>query len=223
MYRLLFIVLNVFGLDVSRRIIINTVPVAATPGVHIIPINGTATDAVGRAVKKLDTSESNNLRSIYFYGDVTVETCAMLTRTLCDIDQTEEPIHLHIQSFGGELLPTFNVIDTIERLKSPVYSYVEGYAASAATLISVCCDKRYMGQRSLMLIHQLSGTSEGTYGFMKQEMDNMNIYMDFAKQIYLSHSKLNNESLSNILLFDNKWLNSSMCLEYGLVDEILGR
>tara|TARA_B100001094_G_scaffold30888_3_gene25725 strand:+ start:3690 stop:4370 length:681 start_codon:yes stop_codon:yes gene_type:complete len=162
-------------------------------------------------------------RNIYFYGDVSVESCAFLSRRLVELEEVNKikPINIYIQSFGGDLLATFNVIDTIERIKCPIYSYVDGYAASAATLISVSCNKRFMGKRSLMLIHQLSGGSEGTYGYMKQEMDNMDIYMEFAREIYLKHTKLNNNLLSDILKYDNKWMNSTLCLEYGLVDKIL--
>tara|TARA_B100000614_G_scaffold74702_1_gene66725 strand:+ start:1650 stop:2330 length:681 start_codon:yes stop_codon:yes gene_type:complete len=162
-------------------------------------------------------------RNVYFYGDVSVESCALLSRRLVELEKQNkiEPINIYIQSFGGDLLATFNVIDTIERIKCPIYSYVDGYAASAATLISVSCNKRFMGKRSLMLIHQLSGGSEGTYGYMKQEMDNMDIYMEFAREIYLKHTKLNNDLLSDILKYDNKWMNSTLCLEYGLVDKIL--
>lgn len=162
-------------------------------------------------------------RNVYFYGDVSVESCALLSRRLVKLEKQNkiEPINIYIQSFGGDLLATFNVIDTIERIKCPTNSYVDGYAASAATLISVSCTKRFMGKRSLMLIHQLSGGSEGTYGYMKQEMDNMDIYMEFAREIYLKHTKLNNDLLSDILKYDNKWMNSTLCLEYGLVDKIL--
>jgi len=162
-------------------------------------------------------------RNVYFYGDVSVESCALLSRRLVELEKQNkiEPINIYIQSFGGDLLATFNVIDTIERIKCPIYSYVDGYAASAATLISVSCNKRFMGKRSLMLIHQLSGGSEGTYGYMKQEMDNMDIYMEFAREIYLKHTKLNNDLLSDILKYDNKWMNSTLSLEYGLVDKIL--
>ena len=162
-------------------------------------------------------------RNVYFYGDVSVESCALLSRRLVELEKLNKiaPINIYIQSFGGDLLATFNVIDTIERIKCPIYSYVDGYAASAATLISVSCNKRFMGKRSLMLIHQLSGGSEGTYGYMKQEMDNMDIYMEFAREIYLKHTKMNNDLLSDILKYDNKWMNSTLCLEYGLVDKIL--
>ena len=160
-------------------------------------------------------------RSFYFYGPVTEESCFYLSRALEECEESDTPIHLHIQSSGGHLLPTFNVVDTIQRIKSPVYTYVDGYAASAATLISVSGQKRYMGKHSLMLLHQLSGQNQGTYSYMKEEMYNMDTLMDFVKDVYLSHSKLNFITLKEILNYDNRWLNAESCLRYGLVDKII--
>ena len=56
---------------------------------------------------------------------------------------------------------------------------------------------------------------------MKQDMENFDIYMDFTKEIYTKNSKLNMTGLNDLLQYDNKWLNATECLEYGLVDDIL--
>ena len=205
------------NINLVRRAIVTNIPLVA--GTIMTKDSQDSSVEIDSEMLQMDSIS----RNVYFYGDVSVESCALLSRRLVELEKQNkiEPINIYIQSFGGDLLATFNVIDTIERIKCPIYSYVDGYAASAATLISVSCNKRFMGKRSLMLIHQLSGGSEGTYGYMKQEMDNMDIYMEFAREIYLKHTKLNNDLLSDILKYDNKWMNSTLCLEYGLVDKIL--
>ena len=74
---------------------------------------------------------------------MSVESCALLSRRLVELEKQNklEPINIYIQSFGGNLLATFNVIDTIERIKCPTNSYVDGYAASAAIIsVSVLSD-----------------------------------------------------------------------------------
>ncbi len=205
------------NINLVRRAIVTNIPLVA--GTIMTKDSQDSSVEIDSEMLQMDSIS----RNVYFYGDVSVESCALLSRRLVELEKQNkiEPINIYIQSFGGDLLATFNVIDTIERIKCPIYSYVDGYAASAATLISVSCNKRFMGKRSLMLIHQLSGGSEGTYGYMKQEMDNMDIYMEFAREIYLKHTKLNNDLLSDILKYDNKWMNSTLCLEYGLIDKIL--
>ena len=130
------------------------------------------------------------------------------------------PIHLHIQSYGGSLLDTFPVVDTIERSDVPIYTYIDGYAASAATLISVCGSKRYIGQNSIMLIHQLSTSSGGKYEELMDDKKNMDTFMKIIRDIYLRKSKLNYDNLSDILKHD-WWLSSKEAINYGLVDEII--
>ena len=124
-----------------------------------------------------DTTASEDL-SIYFYGKVTDETCLQLTQTLKMMDieakhqkvmypQLEPVIDLHIQSGGGSLMPTLYVCDVIKNSDTPIHTYIDGYCASAASLISVCGSKRYMTRHSALLIHQLSGTAAGKFNELK--------------------------------------------------------
>ena len=206
MFRSLLLLCVVTALDFTRRDLFTTLTLSTLSDVPKIPEN---------------VVMSHEDRSLYFYGSVTDESCFWLSHALEEMATSSEPIHLHIQSTGGSLVPTFNVIDTIIRLQTPVYTYVDGFAASAASLISVVGKKRFMGKHSLTLLHQLSSKSEGTYESMKDEMSNLNTYMEFVKEIYLEHSKLNATSLEGILSHDNRWLNSSTTLKYGLVDKII--
>lgn len=169
---------------------------------------------------------------ILFYGQVTDESCMKLTQALLTLDNMSkknsikysldvpQPISLHIQSYGGMLMPTFYVCDVIKNLDTMVNTYIDGYAASAATIISVCGNKRYTTRFSNMLIHQLSTEHRGTYNQLSDGMTNSNLFMENIRKIYLENSKLDEEKL-NELLSKDIWLNSDLCLEFGLVDKIL--
>ncbi len=170
--------------------------------------------------------------TIHFYTDVTVGSCAELNRLLREIDcklqqsavvinnPTYTPIiHLRINSYGGELMAGLASVDTIRSLKSKVWTYVEGNAASAATLISVSGAKRFIGKNSLMLIHQLSAFSCGTFEKLKDEHENNKRLMEIIKSIYKQYTKFPMKELDAILKRDI-WLDSADCLKYGLVDEI---
>jgi len=63
------------------------------------------------------------------------------------------PIWLHIHSYGGDLFCGFSTSDQLKPIKSPIYAVVEGICASAATLIAMTCEKRYILPNSFMLIH----------------------------------------------------------------------
>ena len=168
---------------------------------------------------------------IYFYAPVTQRSCFELKNKLMDLDAKSKifqvqykidppPIHLHIQSEGGSLYHTLYIIDLIRKMETPVYTYVDDFAASAASLMSVVGAKRYMTENSLILIHQLSGSESGKYNEMQDQMTNMRILMSIIRKIYLEYTKLDENTL-NALLQKDLWLESKTCLAYGLVDEII--
>ena len=160
--------------------------------------------------------------NIYFYSPITKTSCFKLEKQLLLINQenllegSNNPINLHIQSNGGSLFNSIYIIDLIKNLETPVYTYVDGFAASAATLISVVGKKRFMTTNSLMLIHQLSGGMNGKFSEIEDENENINGLMDFIIRTYLENTKINKVELEQILKHDI-WLNSSYCLQNGLV------
>lgn len=170
--------------------------------------------------------------NIYFYGPITSESCRELDDALISLDKNSKifstnfgisppPINLHIQSEGGSLMNTFYVMDLISSLKTPVYTYVDGYVASAGSLISVMGKKRYMTKNSFIMIHQLSSSlGEGKFNDLDDNMENLNKFMDTIRKVYFDKTKIPVSELNNILEHD-LWMNSKECLEYGLVDEIL--
>lgn len=168
---------------------------------------------------------------IYFYSPITKYSCFELETNLLILDNKSQmlknkynidtgPINLHIQSNGGSLFHSIYIVDLIQNLETPVYTYIDGFAASAATLISVSGKKRYMSKNSLMLIHQLSGGVNGKFFEIKDESENLDGLMNFIIKTYLENSKMEEDNLREILKRDI-WLNASYCLKNGLVDGIL--
>jgi ATP-dependent protease ClpP protease subunit len=173
-------------------------------------------------------STNNN---IYFYGAVSESSTLQLKTKLEELDTQLQtmaihykidapPIHLHIQSYGGSLLHTFYIMDVIKLLKTPVYTYIDGFAASAATLMSVCGKRRFMTESSVMLVHQLSSGASGKFEELKNEYSNLVEFMEIIKKTYLNYGNISSENL-NELLKQDLWLNSNKSLEYGFIDEII--
>ena len=156
----------------------------ASPQQYFISASGSSSGSVTKAVE-------NNL---YFYGDVTESNALELNAALFELDKKlsvsnvfldiRPIINLRINSFGGSLFAGLATVDVIRSLNSEVHSYIEGAAASAATIISVACDKRYIGKYSKMLIHQLSSGTYGKYNELEDDMENNKHLMATIKEIY---------------------------------------
>ena len=112
------------------------------------------------------------------------------------------------------------IVDLIESIDTPVYTYVDGYSASAASLINVVGEKRFMTKNSLIMIHQLSSNKQGKFEELDDEMTNLNHLMEKIKTIYVKHTNIPSKTLDEILKHD-LWFDASISKEYGLIDEII--
>lgn len=170
---------------------------------------------------------------IYFYSHVNSDRCLDLIKQLRTLDEKlrneklsrdvpEEndyaPIWLHIQSGGGSLFAGWAACDQLEQIKTPVYSIVEGYAASAATLISMSCTRRYIQPRAMMMIHQLSAAAWGTYQEIQDWNKMLDVSMEQLVNFYVTKSNLSEERVRDALKHDS-WFSSQECLDVGLADE----
>lgn len=175
---------------------------------------------------------SNQTNQLYFYSDVTRESIYNLNRQMIEIEKQLQlltiqynvpsvpPIELYISSEGGEVYSAFTTVDRILSSKIPVDTYVEGIAASAATLISVVGRRRYMRKNANMLVHQCSSAMWGNFAQFQDEMKNLELVMSMIKRVYLKHTKFKEKDLNELLKHD-LCLSPEDCLKYGLIDEII--
>lgn len=170
--------------------------------------------------------------TVFFYSDVTEQSALELNHILHELDSKlkstynflgpdfKPHIKLRINSYGGSLFAGLAVLDVIRGLNAEVHTYVDGAAASAATIISVAGAKRYIGKNSMMLIHQLSTGNYGKYSELEDDMENNKRLMKSIKDIYKQYTKVPMKQIDDILKHD-LWFDSGKCLELGLVDNIL--
>jgi ATP-dependent Clp endopeptidase proteolytic subunit ClpP len=171
--------------------------------------------------------------TIYFYSDVCAEKILGLNKALKEVSTKIQidairsggpvaPILLYIMSPGGDIFSGLSAMDTIEEIKKtvPVHTIVDGYAASAGTFISLAGTKRLIRTNSFMLIHQLSSGFWGKYDEIKDEIENLDLFMDIIKNVYKKRSTVPAKQLDAILKKDMFW-EGGACKSYGLVDEII--
>jgi ATP-dependent Clp endopeptidase proteolytic subunit ClpP len=167
---------------------------------------------------------------VYFYSEVSRESIFELNMLLKEVEEENIitanklnidpiPIYLHINSYGGSVFAGFAAIDMIVSCKVPVYTIIEGCAASAATMMSIVGAKRYIRPNSYMLVHQLSSGCWGKMNEIEDEYENLKELMKNIKRIYEKHAKIPKKDLSDVLKHD-LWWNPEKCMSYGLVDEL---
>lgn len=168
--------------------------------------------------------------NIYFHSDIDSISAFSLSKEIKktslniskqSIEYSFDPyINLYITSYGGDLNETLGLVDLVVNNEIGINTYVRGYACSSASILSVNGVNRYIYKNSYMLIHQLSSSMEGKFNDLKNEMKINEELMDNIIDIYKSKTSMTKKKIEEILS-QELWLNSKLCLELGLVDDII--
>ena len=169
--------------------------------------------------------------NIYFQDEISMETADSLKKELREMEEhllhvaskysmDPPPIRLHITSGGGSVIAANSIIDCMGELKIPVHTIVDGYAASAATLISIHGAKRFIKKNAAMLIHQVRSGMWGKMAELDDDYKNIKKTHERIKDMYEEKTNLTRKDLVKILKHDLDW-DAEECLEKGLVDEII--
>ena len=181
--------------------------------------------------KKLPINAIDN--HIYFYSSVSKNSALELNKLIKEVTKhycilkeknntNPPPIYIHINSYGGSVFAALSIIDHIQNNKIPIYSIIEGAAASAATLISVVCDKRFITENAHMLVHQLSSGFWGKMDEIEDEVKNLEKLMLVIRNIYKKNTKIPTSELDEILKHDI-WWDAKKCKKLGLIDKIINK
>lgn len=133
--------------------------------------------------------------------------------------EDRKKIIICIESYGGTLDSTFAMIDIMKMSQTPVVT-VAFFAMSAACLIFINGKERYVLDKSVLLIHQGSGGSGGTYDQMESSQENYKKLIEMMKENIIKNTKIDSKTYNKYKLKD-WYLYSDDAIKYGLADKII--
>ena len=123
---------------------------------------------------KTDTSAD-----LYIYGDITSyewdesDVSAWgFKKELEELGEISE-LNVHINSYGGETFQGLAIYNLLKQHKAQINVYVDGIAASSASIIAMSGDKIYMPKTSLMMIHNCWKWAVGNSKELRKTADDM--------------------------------------------------
>ena len=132
--------------------------------------------------------------------------------------EERKPIKIFIYSYGGEVAACFNLVDTIQLSKTPVYTYNMGVAMSAAFVILLAGHKRFALPRSTALVHSGSGTTQGTFEQTEAQMKDYKHSVEVMRNYVLSRTTIDQKTFNKNK--NTEWyLYIEDQLKYGIVNE----
>lgn len=121
---------------------------------------------------------------------------------------------------GGSTFQGLAIYNLLKQHKAKINTYIDGIAASSASIIAMAGDKIYMPKTSLIMIHNCWTYTIGNAKELRKTAEDMDKIALAYKEAYLAKIKINEEKL-NQLLEDETYLTADECIEMGFADEII--
>lgn len=131
------------------------------------------------------------------------------------------PIKLYINTEGGDIYATFNIISAIKLSTTPVYTITYGFGYSGGFFIGITGHKRFCYPYSSFLFHEGMAIDGGDAHKFLQHVDfYRKEQLKNIKAITLACTKITPKEYSEHKK-DDWFFNAQQAKEYGIVDEIL--
>lgn len=168
---------------------------------------------------------SPNAACILLYGDVGDKwdgvTDADIVRELCDYERVYGKIDVRINSYGGSVYPGIAIFNALRGSRADITLYVDGVAASIASVVAMCGKPVYMSRYARLMIHNVQGGCWGNKDELKQTMQEMEQLEDTLADIYAAKTGMAKEEIKQAY-FDGKdhWFTAQEALKQGFIDGI---
>ena len=130
-------------------------------------------------------------------------------------------IDLHINSPGGLVFDGITIYNLLKNHPANVTTYIDGLAASIASVIALAGDKVVMAENALFMIHKASGMVMGTSDDMRDFADKLDKVNSSIATTYIGKTKKDEAEISDLMAAET-WMTADEALEMGFVDELAG-
>lgn len=131
-----------------------------------------------------------------------------------------DTVNLYINSMGGSVKEALGIYSALRRCPATVVAYIDGFAASAASIIAMAASKVVMPRNTTMMVHNAAWAVYGNSKDLRKSADDLDIINAAMLQSYIvkAGGKLTQEKLEE-LTDGETWLSAEECIQYGLADE----
>lgn len=160
---------------------------------------------------------------LYIYGDIEATqfwgdelTPDVMRRQL---DDCSGPMELHINSAGGDVFAGMAIYNLLKRYDGGITVYIDGLAASIASVIAMAGDRIIMPENALMMIHNAWCMTAGNAADLRRMAEELDRVDGLICDVYAARTGKEPEDLA-AMMADETWFTASDALESGLIDEV---
>ena len=165
--------------------------------------------------KANDTAEISIYDEIGFWG----VSAASFAQNLKSCGNNLKQINLHIHSPGGDVFDGIAIYNLLKNHPANVIVYIDGLAASMASVIAMAGNEVIMPENAMMMIHKPWGIQGGDAEDMRKYADLLDKVENTLIPAYATKTGKTPEELAEMLSAET-WLNGKECVEQGFADKL---
>ncbi|QAX81061.1 Clp protease ClpP [Yersinia hibernica] len=150
------------------------------------------------------------------YWGVTARQFASSLKALGDIDH----INLRIHSPGGDVFEGIAIYNLLNTHPASKTVYIDGLAASMASVIAMVGNPVIMPENAMMMIHKPWGITGGDANDMRDYADLLDKVEGVLIPSYAQKTGKTPDELA-AMLGEETWLTAQECVEHGFADQLL--
>jgi ATP-dependent Clp protease protease subunit len=159
---------------------------------------------------------------VYIFGDIADTKWDDDTTTAKDFIDAIKPLgdfDLHINSPGGSVAAGNAIFNALRRHQGKITAYIDGLAASIASVIAMGADTVIMPENAIMMIHEPWSIVLGNAEDMRKAADMLD---KFGSSIVTAYVEKTGMAASKVeqLMADETWMTAAEAVEMGFADEI---
>lgn len=136
-------------------------------------------------------------------------------KALGNLDQ----IDLHIHSPGGDVFEGTAIYNLLKNHPAKVVVYIDGLAASMASVIAMAGDTVYMPENAMMMVHKPWGIQGGDADDMRRYAELLDKVESTLVMAYVSKTGKGEDEIQ-ALLKDETWMTGREAVEAGFADQL---
>jgi ATP-dependent Clp protease, protease subunit len=130
-----------------------------------------------------------------------------------------ENLDVRINSMGGDVFEGVTIYNRLKQMKANITVYVDGLAASIASIIAMAGDEIILSEGSLMMVHSPMTFAYGNQREFQNKIEILDTIEEEMLGIYSRRTGMPRSEIRN-LLHSETWLNAQEALESGFATSI---
>lgn len=128
-------------------------------------------------------------------------------------------INIYINSPGGSVDQGFAIYNEIKRSKANITVYIDGIAASIASVIAMAGDKIVINENAFLMIHDPWLMTIGSSAELRDAADKLDKIRDQISKVYTARSGKTEKEVNAAMAVET-WFSADEAVKFGLVDSI---